>query len=246
MTRWTVRRLRRPQATTSLYFFPHAGGSPGEFVRWSDHLPEFQVWGVHLPGRTSRAGEPAYTRMEPLVEALVSAVTFAERSVFFGHSLGALVAFETARELRRRGLAPPAGLIVSSCPAPPLPPEVTAESLSTLGDDDLFGRAVRLWDLPAADLSADPAFKKHAVISLRGDFAVLENYRYRPEPALDAWITVLSGDQEPPSVRAPSWQQHTHRPVSTAVLPGGHFYFRQQQHEILRILRDTVLTRGDH
>ena len=75
---------------------------------------------------------------------------------------------------------------------------------------------------------------------------MLEHYRYRPEPPLDAWITVLAGDQEPMAAEASAWQAHTHRPIGTAVLPGGHFYFRQQRHETLGVLRDTVLAMGDH
>jgi surfactin synthase thioesterase subunit len=244
MTQWAVRRLRRPQATTSLYCFPHAGGSPGEYVRWSDDLPDLQVWGIHLPGRTTRSNEPPYTRIEPLVEALVGAVSFAERSVFFGHSLGALVAFETARELRRRGLSQPDGLIVSSCPAPPFP--AAAEPVSTLADDALLTRAARRWGIPAEDLSADPTLRAHALACLRGDLAVLENYRYRPEQPLDAWISVMAGEQESTRADAPDWRQHTRRPIGRAVLPGGHFYFRQHRPETLRVLRETVLTRGDH
>ncbi|WIM94409.1 alpha/beta fold hydrolase [Actinoplanes oblitus] len=242
MTRWTVRRLRRPDAAVTLYCFPHAGGSPGEYVRWSDDLPEFQVWGVHLPGRTTRAGEPPYTEMASLVRDLVAAVPFAERSVFLGHSLGALVAFETARELRRRGRPQPEGLIVSSCPAPPYPER--GESLSALADDELLGRATELWGLPAADLSADPALQAHALACLRNDLALLENYRYRPEEPLDAWLHVLRGDREPTRADAPTWRAQTRGPIGETLLPGGHFYFREQRHETLRAVRETVLTRG--
>jgi surfactin synthase thioesterase subunit len=238
MTRWTVRRHRRPQAVASLYCFPHAGGSPGEYVRWSDGLPGVQVWGVHLPGRTTRLGDPPFTRMEPLVDALLGAVSFAGPFVFFGHSLGALVAFEAAKELGRRGRAQPDALIVSSCPAPPLPP--VRVPLHLLPDDDLLDEVERRGDEPLDRLRADPGLRAHALAALRADFTLLENYRPTPDVGLHCPITVLAGTREPWAAQAAGWAGHTRGPTRTRLLPGGHFYFRDSRPELLRVLRETV------
>lgn len=241
MTRWAVRRHRRPHPVASLYCFPHAGGSPGEYLRWSDDLPELQVWGVHLPGRTTRTAEPPFTRMELLVDAVVSAVPFAEPAVLFGHSLGALIAFEVARRLRERGGPQPAHLVVSSCPAPPLPP--VRRPLHTLPDDELLAEVERRSGEPLGHIRADPGLRAHALACYRADFAVLETYRFRPGDPLDCPITVLAGTDEPWTPRAGDWAAHTRGPAGLRLVPGGHFHFRHSRAETLRALRETVLTK---
>ena len=77
--------------------------------------------GVQLPGRGARLNEPAFTRMGPLVDAIVAEVTFDGPFAFFGHSLGALVAYEVARVLHATGRRQPDRLFASACPAPHLP-----------------------------------------------------------------------------------------------------------------------------
>ncbi|WP_406161759.1 thioesterase II family protein [Streptomyces canus] len=240
MTRWTVRRHRRPDAAVVLYCFPHAGGLPGEYVRWSDDLPGVEVRGVHLPGRTTRRAEPPYTRMDALVNALVSAVDFespdsdgnigkAEHSrrpfVFFGHSLGALVAFEVARELRARRRALPQRLIVSSCPAPPLPPVV--RPVRGLSDDRLLDAIERGTGEPMTHLREDADLREHALASFRADYALLEQYAPGPAEPLDCPITVLAGSEEPWSPWRDGWAGYTSAATELRVAAGGHFYFRE-------------------
>lgn len=257
MTRWTVRRHRRPDAVAVLYCFPHAGGLPGEYVRWADDLPGIEVRGVHLPGRTTRRAEPPYTRMDALVDALVSAVDFENPDatdssgnagnagrpfVFFGHSLGALVAFEVARELRARGRASPRRLIVSSCPAPPLPP--VARPVDGLSDDELLDAIERGTGEPMAHLREDADLREHALASFRADYALLERYAPGPAEPLDRPVTVLAGSEEPWSPWRDGWAAHTSAATELRVAAGGHFYFRggQGRDDLLHALRESVPT----
>src|SRR6476469_5354227 len=101
---WTV-PIRRPSAELQLYCLPHAGGGASMLVPLAALLPEaIQLRAVLLPGREARFREPAHARMTSLVGALADALAPdpAERYALFGHSMGALVAYELARELRRR------------------------------------------------------------------------------------------------------------------------------------------------
>ncbi|MFB9838634.1 thioesterase II family protein [Actinoallomurus acaciae] len=237
--RWLARRRRRPDAPVDLYCFAHAGGSPGEYLRWSDDLPGLQLWGVHLPGRTSRSGEPPFTRMVSLVDALVTEIRFARPFVLFGHSLGALVAFEVARELRRRDREQPVRLVLSSCPPPPI--ARTGTPLHTLPDADLLAEIERRWGALPAPLRTDPVLLANTLACHRADLALLETYRHRAGEPLDIPITALAGTGERGAARARDWAAHTRRLVTVRLLPGGHFYFRERRDEALRVLRDAVI-----
>src|SRR5262245_63225231 len=108
--RWLAYVSPRPAASVRLFCFPYAGGGASVFRGWADCLPgAVEVCPVQMPGRETRFREPAFTRLPPLVEALAASLRphLDRPFAFFGHSLGALVAFELARRLRRdRGPEP--------------------------------------------------------------------------------------------------------------------------------------------
>src|SRR5262245_15104907 len=102
--KWTIRRISRPDAALRLFVVPHSGGSPGEYVRWADQLPEMDVAGIQLPGRGGRLSEQPLTSMDEVVTAVIENVHFAAPFILVGHSLGGLVAYEVALALRDRKL----------------------------------------------------------------------------------------------------------------------------------------------
>ncbi|AXX30292.1 Thioesterase [Actinosynnema pretiosum subsp. pretiosum] len=105
-----------------VFCFPHSGGSAGEFLGWTSQLPDVEVWAVQPPARGGRLDEPGITGMGEFVDSLIASVDFGGGApfAFFGHSLGAYTAYETARALRDRGLPGPFGLWVSALRAPHL------------------------------------------------------------------------------------------------------------------------------
>src|SRR4051812_38568638 len=99
---WLPFTRPNPAARLRLFCFPFAGGGASAFRLWSQGLPlTVDVCPVQPPGRETRFREPAYTRLPPLVTALADALRphFDRPFAFFGHSMGAIVAFELAREL---------------------------------------------------------------------------------------------------------------------------------------------------
>lgn len=100
------RRRINPDATVRLFCLPYAGGSSAIFYRWSEYLsPAIEVCALQLPGREGRLTMQPYRSMRPLVEAVWNAILpFLDKPcVVFGHSLGALIAFELVRSLHDRG-----------------------------------------------------------------------------------------------------------------------------------------------
>src|SRR5260370_28895087 len=141
------------QSTFRLFCFPYAGGGTSIFHTWKGMLPpDVTVCPIQLPGREKRLAEPPFTRISLLVRAMAHALRpflncpFA----FFGHSMGALISFELARQLRRQKAPEPTYLFVSAQKAPQLP-DLTPP-LHQLAEADFVEHLHRLYGTPEAIL----------------------------------------------------------------------------------------------
>jgi len=120
-TVWIQRPKPNPEARLRLFCFPYAGGGASAYRSWAAPLPdEIEVCAIQLPGRENRLREPLFTRLAPLVETLAGALepSFDIPFAFFGHSMGALIAFELARFIRRRSQITPVHFFASARLAP--------------------------------------------------------------------------------------------------------------------------------
>jgi surfactin synthase thioesterase subunit len=221
----------------TLYCFPHAGGAAGEYARWSEYLPGLRTVAVQPPGRAHNLGERAFTAMPDLVREIVAGVRFTPPFALFGHSLGALVAFEVAKAL---GPAP-VRLFVSSCQPPPLGGR--AEPLHLLDDSALQAEIEWLWGpLPAAT-SSDQELRSAALACYRADLQVLETYEHVPGSRLSCPITAIAGAGEPAGgAWMAGWREHTDGAFESRTRPGGHFHTRDDLDGLGRLLGDTVRT----
>ncbi|MFE2945070.1 thioesterase II family protein [Streptomyces sp. NPDC059255] len=234
---WLLRRKQQAAAGLRLYCFPHSGASAGEYMRWTGQLPGVEVIGVQAPGRGSRPDEAPHTAMDELVDALVSEAEFDAPFAFFGHSLGALTAYEATKALRERGRTQPVALFVSAMGAPHLQPH---EPPTHHLDDELFLRTVEAAGPLPAVVREDPELRDMVLRSLRGDARVLDTYHHTPGLPLDLPVIALGGAEDPETGLLPPWTQYSTCPPRTHVLPGDHFYLREQSEELLGIILDTV------
>ena len=231
--RWLLCRRRRSEVRLRMYCFPHSGGSPGEYMAWADDLPEVELWGVQAPGRGSRVEEPAFTSMPELVAAVVGEVDFAAPYVFFGHSLGALVAYETAVALRDAGRPGPEQLWLSGTRAPHL--HRPDRGLHRLHGRDLVDAVGREYGPIAPELLAAPDLLEMLLPVLRSDLAIVAGYQARSRRPLDCPVVVLGGDDDRErGDLLTAWRDHTTGPFEVRTFPGGHFYFREQRDAVLR------------
>lgn len=236
-----ARRRERPRAALDLFVFPHAGGAAGEYLLWSDELPDLQVWGIQYAGRASRRAEPAHTDLTALVDDLVTHLALDRPAVFLGHSFGALVAYETARALRRLGRPEPRHLLLSSF----RPPHTVAADrhggpLHTLSDDELAAAAERRWGPLPDQVRTDPRVRRLALAPLRADLTALETYRHVPGPRLDVPATLVHGTEEGEALGLDGWAEHLEHITGRHPLPGGHFHFRGDPAPLLDVVRDVA------
>jgi surfactin synthase thioesterase subunit len=238
--RWLVNRRRHADAPVRLYCFAHSGGSIAEFLRWGDELPDIEVWGVQLPGRGSRISDPHYTRVGPLIHDLVQQAEFHGPFAFFGHSLGALLAYETTRALHERGLRGPQSLMVSACPAPHLPRRRPA--IHQLGDRELFAEIQGSYGTLPDEMAEDPELLAIVMGLHRADFELVDSYQYVHGAPLDIPLHVFGGREDQLSTEElTAWQHHCQGPFALDLLPGGHFYLREQRSTLLGTIQAALV-----
>ncbi|WP_316522803.1 thioesterase II family protein [Kitasatospora brasiliensis] len=239
--RWFRTYAARPQARVRLVCFPHAGGSAAAFRELSGRLPaSVELTAVQYPGRQDRYGEPPAPDMDTLATTIAAAVEpLLDRPVaFFGHSLGATVAFETARRLSSRHRPALRHLFASARRAPAVPnqgPDIGRDDASVLA-------YVRGLGGTGAALLEDEDLREMALPVLRADFRLVDTYRYSPGAPLLCPITAVVGAEDdacrPDHARR--WAECTAAGFDLRVLPGGHFYPETHPAELTELLTGTL------
>jgi len=250
---WIVFPQRSAGATTQLICFPHAGAGVGAFRSWLGLLsPEIELGVVRAPGREKRFGEAPFRELRPLLEALVPELTRALRQpfAFFGHSIGALVAFEAARQIRRQnGRVGPVALFVSGRRSPRTFDQVR-RVLSGLPPSELRTVVAELGGTPAEILDSEEMFEIVSV-ALRADLALSESYDYQPDEPLATEIRALVGSAESHLTvgDAAGWADETTRGFRVIEFDGDHFGFMQNPASIVGVINEElriIVSARDH
>lgn len=239
---WLLKR-ELPQARLRLYCFSHAGGNAITWLPWQELLgADIAVRAVQLPARGMRLHEAPYLAMPPLLDDLadvIAADADARPFAFFGHSLGALLAFELARKLHQQGRPLPQRLILSGSAAPWL--RAPLRRLHELPDDQLIAALRELGGTPSAILD-EPGLMTMLLPSIRADFALVASYRHQAGPPLPAPLTILAGrdDLLTSSASTQAWREATSAGCSVHWFDGGHFFIHEQQQAVLACLRRSL------
>jgi medium-chain acyl-[acyl-carrier-protein] hydrolase len=225
---WIIRPRTNPRAALRLLCFPYAGGGGSVFRTWPDALPaDIELWAVELPGRETRFKEQPFEQLSPLIAALTDAVGPQLQAPFaiYGHSLGALLGFRLAHELRLRSHRGPVHLFVSGRRAPQIPEPSPA---CHLPEPQFLARLRRLGGIPDAVLQ-EPELMAIFLPILRADFALSEATMAVPEDPLDCPITALGGlgDERATMDELDAWRVQTSAAFERETFPGGHFFIQQ-------------------
>ncbi len=250
-----------PSPSLHLICFPPGGGGPELFQRWTTKLPDaISISGLHLPGRGARLTESPYADMQQLLEGiredLVRVLKNGTPVAFVGHSLGSIVAFETARHLLRMHGVGPIHLFVSACAAPRRGVELEhylgfgkdnaqgTFSSETLTDAELLDILRRAGALGrGAEKLDDDELRAFFVPSLRADLKVLRSYSYEAQRVLSIPITAIVGRQDPmiDANRITDWMKHTDQSFAARIIPGDHSIRYEQLWEIVVSTLESLL-----
>jgi surfactin synthase thioesterase subunit len=229
-----------------LICFPHAGGAASAYLPLSRLLrPHVEVRAVQYPGRQDRRLETPVTdigELAAIVAGKLEADDAAPPFAFFGHSMGALLAYETAWILQERGARPPRRLFLSARGAPGPQPGPH----DRLADDDAILSAVRRLGGTGVEMLDDPEVAAMVLPALRADYAALAAYSWTPREPLDTPVTVLCGDADPvvPVEEAADWRTYTRAETEVRVFPGGHFYLDQRLGDVAEVVLRGVRSAG--
>jgi medium-chain acyl-[acyl-carrier-protein] hydrolase len=203
------------------------------------------VWPIQLPGRENRIAEAAFVALRPLIRSLADAVARELPAAYslFGHSMGALLAFELARELRRRGAAPPVLLSVAAFRAPHLPSQWP---MLHLLPEPLFTKEIFVLQGTSAAVLQNVELRELLVPTLRADFAVCENYVHSGEAPLSCPIVAFggTGDDRVRLDELEAWRKHTTGTFTLTMVPGNHFFLHSSRDALLTALRNALSRSG--
>jgi surfactin synthase thioesterase subunit len=223
--------------------FPPAGAGASFYHPWRDFSAVLQILPVDIPGRERLFAEPPHQDLPSLVRALVDSVRHqlgdTGRVAFFGHSFGAVLAYEAARELHRMAPERELELVVSGSAGPGTP---RGTPLAGLPDAELLAGVRRMtgWSDPSFD---EPELQELLLPALRADVTMHEAYRPVPSPPLPMSVTVMRGLGDPlvTARGASEWAHVTSRPLRTLELRGGHMYLTENWRAALDLLEGVLL-----
>jgi len=238
-----VRQAGAAEPRARLFCFPFAGGSAPVFAGWGERLkPDIEVWAAHPRGRGMRFRETPDLN----TGAMVGDFLFGLRGlldlpfVFYGHSLGGLLAFELTRQLQAQGLPLPKGLFVGATVPPHL--GLIHEEIHHLPDQQ-FVSAIqdRYAGIPEAVLR-EPELMEMFLPALKADFAAYERYGFSPGVQVACPITAFAGANDPgarPELIG-EWAHHTTGKFALHTVAGDHFFLAESAGLVLGEIRKSL------
>ncbi|KAL3878121.1 hypothetical protein ACJMK2_030493 [Sinanodonta woodiana] len=233
-----VCRFPRPDAKVRLVFFPWAGGGAAYYVNTGNKFPEkIEVWGVCLAGREGRFKEPPCNSLSAVLEELVTGVynVCKDKPVaFFGHSLGAILSYETATRLKSRYNIEPVRMFVSGVSAPQseLKKQAKRKYDTSKYTDDEFIEFLRKLNGTPAEVLNNKELMSLFLPSLRADYSLVDQHDCDKLPPLDQRLScpidIFDGVDDVEH-DLEGWREVTTGPSTVQKLPGAHFYLKDPE-----------------
>ncbi|MCP9267475.1 thioesterase II family protein [Xenorhabdus sp. XENO-1] len=236
-------RLIKSGTHQQMVCFHHAGGTAEYFMPWKNGIADdTAIYAVQLPGHGSRIQEPLLHDLHQMADQIAAACSFlpARPTVFFGHSMGAALAFEVALRMQRQGKSI-AGLYVSGR----LPPHKnTGTDFYRQSEETLLNKII---SLQGADMDyRQPELKSLLVPIFRADFAAIETYQRRCEQRLNCPVIACIGeaDSEVSVSDFRQWCQISSGTFELNVFSGGHFYLNDQRESLFDFLNQCLANKN--
>lgn len=241
--KWVSVSHPAPQSPVRLACLPYAGGSASLFFPVSRALhPSVEVLAVQYPGRQTRLHEPRIDNVPEFTDQIFAALRHLDDKplALFGHSMGAVLAYEVALRLQDAGLPAPVRLFASGRRAPS---RYRDEQVHT-GSDAAVVAELRELSGTNEMLLGDPEVLAMILPAIRSDYTAIERYRHEPGRRIGCPVTVLTGDSDPrvSLEEANAWAEHTTQACETVVFRGGHFFLLDRAAEVIDLVARRLRT----
>ncbi|CVI64911.1 Linear gramicidin dehydrogenase LgrE [Clostridiales bacterium CHKCI001] len=229
-----------------LFCFPFAGGGAAAFNSWVTFFAtDTVVCTIQLPGREERIMEKPYTDMRILVEDLYKLIHQYDNHqlYFFGHSMGAKIAYEVAKKLESEGKTLE-HLIVSGSRVPHLPEQNPIYHLN----DEEFEQGIARFDGTPQEILENKELMSFFLPMLRADFIMDETYYTQKIEKLSCPITALGGtfDKEADEHAVLQWKEYALKNFQAYFFEGGHFFIREKEQEVLKKIAAIIMDKNEN
>jgi len=237
----------RPDASIRLVCFPYAGGGSATYLPWQHHLDSnVELVIVQLPGRGARFSEAPYQTMTEIVTAIFYALKELDNKpvIFFGHSMGARVAYELTLMLCRYNSKLPVHFIASGSVAPCI--KRTKEETHHLPDDEFIAKLIALNGSPL-EVLANKELMQLMLPFLRADFKIIETYCNDSKFLIPTKLSILMGDEEEiENHEVEMWFElfENHMPINW--VRGGHFFVDKNRGDVLKVVNAIITNYLSH
>jgi len=228
-----------------LFCFSHSGGTASNFREWTNHFSsDVEICPIQLPGRETRFSDPLITSMESLMDALWPEILqlFDRPCGLFGHSLGAIVAFEIAKRMKTFSYNQLRTLFVSACSAPTF---LNYHSNHVhLGPDEKIIQSLKSYGAMPAQLLQNEEALALILPRIRADFSIFETYNYQSTKPLDIPIVACNGcdDSIVSESKMKAWEIETCSTFNQYTFNGGHFYHQTNQKNLSKVILERLIT----
>ncbi|HAN17222.1 MAG: hypothetical protein A2X13_00055 [Bacteroidetes bacterium GWC2_33_15] len=227
-----------------LFFFPYAGGSSMVYNSWKPFLlPGLEIKTIELAGRGKRIHEPFYDNFDQLIQdvfSMIESEIISDDYIFFGHSMGAKIAYELAQAILSKGLPLPEHIFFSGRGAPYITGNDEKE-YHKLPDEEFKEKVLNLGGTPK-EFFEHPELLEVFLPLLKNDFRLAaRDYSKKEINPLPCKFTVFIGkNEELTPAQIDGWKNYTSENCTIYYFNGGHFFINEKVQEIVQIINSTI------